>query len=137
MPTPPVFQSTTTTDQPPLITIRIVEAMRSTGRGSLRASGDDFAVKLTIPGGDRAAFALAHRIAARVLERDEGGQEFEGHEVKIIRGTLLGRRPSCLVVEIEEPNQESASMTAEALVNAATEVARDAAGFATHRIERK
>jgi hypothetical protein len=110
----------------PLITVRV-----------LAGAPGHFAAQLTIPGSDRAAYILAHRLAARVLERDEGGQDFEGHEPKIIRGRKLGARPVCLVIEIVEANEESASMTAEAFVNAATEVARDAAGFATHRIERK
>lgn len=119
MPTPPVFKSTTVSALLPLITIRVT---------------DTYVAQLVIPGSARAAYILAHRICARVLERDE---QVNPSDPEIKPGRKLGGHPTCLVLELSEGDEEAASQSAEALVNAATEVARDAAGFATHRIERK
>lgn len=84
--------------------------------------------QLVIPGDGRESIALAFRIAARAMEL-----------LADIAWSLpyVGQgNASCVTLRIEAVDAPNALDLADRLEHAAVSVARDAAGFATHRIER-
>lgn len=107
-------------EQKPLITVAIVPTDTA---------------QLVIPHAGCSSFALAYRIAARACELVEsyhGGAR--GFAMPYVEE---GRLSTCVTVRIETVGPASAIAAAEILTDAATSCARDAAGFTTHRIERK
>lgn len=93
--------------------------------------------QITIPRADPTSWMLAHRAAAELCEviAEHGGSNMR-HAATALPTIEVGRHNTCVTVAIACRDAFEAADVAELLDIIAPKIARDAAGFATHRVVR-